>query len=168
MYVSNSSGCEVSVSADEKVVGGFEAFYRSEYPAALRLAWLITGSRVAAEDVVHDAMAAVYREYARVERPTPYLRRAVINGSRSWQRNERRRHERVDRLVADARESAGEDLDLLHAIASRPQRMRVVVIARYWGGWSEAEIADALGCRPGTVKSLAARALKRLRTEVAE
>ena len=41
-----------------------------------------------------------------------------------------------------------------------------MIVARYWGGWSEAEIARALGCRPGTVKSLASRALDRLRGEV--
>jgi DNA-directed RNA polymerase specialized sigma24 family protein len=41
-----------------------------------------------------------------------------------------------------------------------------VIVTRYWAGWSEAEIAEALGCRPGTVKSLASRALDRLRKEV--
>jgi len=41
-----------------------------------------------------------------------------------------------------------------------------VIVGRYWGGWSEAEIANSLGCRPGTVKSLASRALNRLRREV--
>jgi DNA-directed RNA polymerase specialized sigma24 family protein len=44
----------------------------------------------------------------------------------------------------------------------------VVIVARYWLGWSEAEIARALDCRPGTVKSLASRALAQLRQEVGE
>jgi DNA-directed RNA polymerase specialized sigma24 family protein len=41
-----------------------------------------------------------------------------------------------------------------------------VIVTRYWLGWSEAEIAQALNCRPGTVKSLASRALSQLRQEI--
>lgn len=145
----------------------FEGFYRGEYLAALRLAWLLTGSRAAAEDVVHDAMTAVYRSYERIDRPAAYLRRAVINGARTWQRDERRQRERVelvlDRLPAALGRSDGA---LLEAIGGLPYRQRVVVVARYWGGWTEAEIADSLGCRRGTVKSLASRALEHLRKEV--
>jgi RNA polymerase sigma factor (sigma-70 family) len=68
--------------------------------------------------------------------------------------------ERVRRAVDVA------DGELLELIGDLPYRQRVVIVARYWGGWSEQEIAGALGCRPGTVKSLASRALNRLRTEV--
>ena len=51
---------------------------------------------------------------------------------------------------------------LADAVAALPFRQRAVVVLRYHAGLSEAEIADALGCRPGTVKSLASRALARL------
>ena len=58
---------------------------------------------------------------------------------------------------------ATENLDALSRLT---YRQRVVLVARYWGDWSEAEIAAALNCRPGTVKSIASRALSRLRTEL--
>jgi RNA polymerase sigma factor (sigma-70 family) len=48
-----------------------------------------------------------------------------------------------------------------------PYRQRAVLVLRYWGDWSEAEIADALGCRAGTVKTLASRGIARLRKEIA-
>ncbi len=52
--------------------------------------------------------------------------------------------------------------ELADAVASLPFRQRAVIVLRYYGGLSEAEIAAALGCRNGTVKSLAARALTKL------
>jgi len=143
----------------------FADFYRRERADSLRLARLLTGSRVGAEDVVQDAMTRVFRAYERIESPSAYLRRAVVNTAKSRQRDERRHRERA----AHAQRSAtGDDSDfeLLEAIAELPYRQRVVIVARYWGGWSEQEIAAALGCRPGTVKSLASRALNRLRSEV--
>ena len=144
----------------------FGAFYRREYDRAVRLAWLLTGSRPAAEDVAQDAMAAVYRAFERIESPSAYLRRAVVNTARSWHRDERRHRERSTLLARERRTVDARDAELLDAVAGLPYRQRVVIVARYWGGWSEAEIAHSLGCRPGTVKSLASRALERLRREV--
>jgi RNA polymerase sigma factor (sigma-70 family) len=143
----------------------FADFYRREHAGSLRLAWLLTGSRVAAEDVAQDAMTSVFRAYDRIEFPSAYLRRAVINAAKSRGRDERRHGERVLQQERSAAEDRS-DTELLDLIAELPYRQRVVIVARYWGGWSEQEIAGALGCRPGTVKSLASRALNRLRTEM--
>jgi RNA polymerase sigma-70 factor (sigma-E family) len=161
-------------SADRRVVRAppavqdesFDAFYRREYNLAVKLAWLLTGSLPVAEDVVQDAMAAVYCAFERIESPRAYLRRAIVNTARSWHRNERRHQERSTLLAREPRTVDARDADLLDAIARLAYRQRVVIVARYWGGWSEAEIAQSLGCRPGTVKSLASRALNRLRGEV--
>lgn len=145
----------------------FRDFYRREYDRAVRLAWLLCGSQVAAEDVVQDAMTAVYRSFDRLRSPAAYLRRAVVNAAKSRQRDERRRRERLTLLQHQpTAASDATDAELLELIGRLPYRQRVVIVARYWGGWSEAEIAHALGCRPGTVKSLASRALDRLRAEV--
>ena len=144
----------------------FGAFYRREYDSAVRLAWLLTGSQPVAEDVVQDAMAAVYRAFGRVQSPSAYLRRAVLNTARSWHRNERHHRERAALLARERSVLDPGDTELLDAIGRLPYRQRVVIVARYWGGWSEAEIAQSLRCRPGTVKSLASRALNRLRREV--
>ena len=145
---------------------GFGDFYVREYDQAVRLAWLLTGSQPGAEDVVQDAMAAVYRAFDRLESPGAYLRRAVINTARSWYRDERRQQDRATLLARGASALEPGDAELLDAISRLPYRQRVVIVTRYWGGWSEAEIARAVGCRPGTVKSLASRALDRLRGEV--
>jgi RNA polymerase sigma factor (sigma-70 family) len=145
----------------------FGEFYRREYDRAVRLAWLLTGSETAAEDVVQDAMTAVYRTFSRVTTPSAYLRRAVINTSGNLQRNERRQADRSV-MLAERWQPALEpaDAQLFELVANLPYRERVVIVGRYWGGWSEADIAAALQCRPGTVKSLASRALHRLRNEV--
>jgi RNA polymerase sigma factor (sigma-70 family) len=134
----------------------------------VRLAWLLTGSRAAAEDVVQDAMTAVYCAFARVESPRAYLRRAVVNAARSRNRDERRQRERLTLLERERPALDAADRELFDLIRGLPYRQRVVIVARYWGGWSEADIAQALGCRPGTVKSLASRALNRLRKEVGQ
>jgi RNA polymerase sigma factor (sigma-70 family) len=144
----------------------FADFYRREYDRSVRLAWLLTGSRTAAEDVVQDAMTGVYRSFARVESPAAYLRRAVVNRAKSRQRDEQRQQDRLVFQEPVGRAADDADGELLALIGQLPYRQRVVIVARYWGGWPEKEIARALGCRPGTVKSLAARALNRLRTEV--
>jgi RNA polymerase sigma factor (sigma-70 family) len=144
----------------------FADFYRREYDRAVRFAWLLTGSLSAAEDAVQDAMTGVYRAFERVQSPAAYLRRAVVNAARSRQRDERRDRERALSVGREPALVPGEDAELLELISGLPYRQRVVIVGRYWGGWSEREIAGVLGCRPGTVKSLASRALNRLRKEV--
>jgi RNA polymerase sigma factor (sigma-70 family) len=164
--VNDLAGQAMRTRAADSDEGGFEEFYRREYLQALRLAWLLTGSRAVAEDVVHDAMAAVYGRFAGVEVPGAYLRRAVVNSARSWQRDERRRRERITLLAERQPVLAAGDDELIAAVDGLPYRQRVVIVARYWGGWSETEIAEMLGCRPGTVKSLASRALNQLRKDI--
>jgi hypothetical protein len=73
---------------------GFDGFYRREYGKAVRLAGLLTGSQPAAEDIVQDAMSAVYRAFESQSVPEAYLRRAVVNRAHSWLRDERRRRAR--------------------------------------------------------------------------
>jgi RNA polymerase sigma factor (sigma-70 family) len=163
-----SEATKLAGTSDSVGPGGerFADFYRREYDRSVRLAWLLIGSQAAAEDVVQDAMTGVYRSFGRIKSPAAYLRRAVVNRAKSVQRDEQRQQ---DRLMLQGQTRTAADVDdgeLLELIGHLPYRQRVVIVARYWGGWSEKEIAGALGCRPGTVKSLASRALNRLRTEV--
>jgi RNA polymerase sigma factor (sigma-70 family) len=67
------------------------------------------------------------------------------------------------RLAADGIGPAPELDHLADALAALPSRQRAVLVLRYYVGCSEAEIAAILDCRPGTVKSLASRALASLR-----
>lgn len=59
-----------------------------------------------------------------------------------------------------------EDRDLLDVVDRLPYRQKAVVVCRYYLDLSETQIAEALGCRPGTVKSLASRALATMRKEL--
>lgn len=143
----------------------FADFYRAEYPAAVRLAWLLTRSSAACEDVVQDSFAAVHSRYARLDSPGPYLRTTVVNGCRRWHRSGEREARRLQ-LVRPEVSVAHGGSDLVDALHHLPYRQRAVLVLRFWGDLSEAEIAEALGCRPGTVKSLSSRALARLRSEI--
>ena len=90
--------------------------------------------------------------------PPAYLRRAVINHSTSWLRRLIRERRHVDGSTLD--DVVWHDSDGL-AVADTVRRLsprqRAAVVLRYVDGLSEAEIATALGCRPGTVKSLLSR-----------
>ena len=142
----------------------FSAFYRVERPAAVRLAALLT-QRVAAEDVVQDAFVGLYPRFDRLDNPAAYLRVAILNGCRQMHRRRAVELDRMPRLVAPGFDHP-ELPALADAVALLPYRQRAVLVLRYWLDLSEDDIAEALGCRPGTVKSLSSRALERLGKEV--
>lgn len=144
----------------------FETFYEQEYPGTMRLAFLLTRSNEAAEDLTQEAFAAIYHRHASLESPGGYLRVTVVNLCNRWHRTNSRRERRL-RLVHNADRHGGPEPEYLRdALESLPFRQRAVLVLRYWSGLSEAEIAEVLDCRPGTVKSLASRGLAQLRKEV--
>lgn len=163
MTVSKAPEVEARSSGAER---SFEDFYRTRYRDAVRLAWLLTRSSQATEDAVQEAFLAVYRRLDDLEHPDAYLKRSIVFQCRSWVRRERLRRPPLGATPEREDEMPPVDPQLLAAVHRLPYRQRVVIVARYWGDWTEAEIAGALGCRPGTVKSLASRALDRLRQEV--
>ena len=144
----------------------FVAFYRREYPGAVRLALALTQWRDGSEDIVQDSFARVQPRFAALETPGGYLRVTVVNMCREAERRRRREHGRLALAASVDAAAPGDARELLDVLARLDYRPRAVLVLRYWAGWSEAEIADALGCRPGTVKSLASRALARLRKEL--
>lgn len=158
----------LQVGPDRSDAGGnFGDFYRAEYARAVRFAWLLTGTSSVAEDIVQEAFISTGRNFQALDRPVQYLNVAIVNRTKTWHRDERRNRLKMERL-AHRQEVAlpPEDADLLDIVGKLPHRQKVAIVTRYWCGWSESEIAQALGCRPGTVKSLASRALSRLQREV--
>jgi RNA polymerase sigma-70 factor (sigma-E family) len=148
----------------------FRAVYAAHYPALVRLARLTTGSLPAAEDLVQDAFVEWCRRGGRVRDPVPYLRRAVVSKCTSWVRRRRleRRHASAFDPDAGAVWPDGGDASAVRAaMAGLTARQRAAVFLRYYLDLPEHEIADALGCRPGTVKSLLHRGLAVLRDELA-
>ena len=140
----------------------FADFYRSELVGQVRRAALLTGSSDLAHDVVHEAFMSVFRRWAQIDNPGPYLNRAVLNRCRDIARAKRRRGGPMMRL--DANEPSAWDAepiaDLLDVL---PFNQRAVVVLRFYVGLNNIEIAEALGCAPGSVGPWINRALKQLR-----
>ncbi len=143
----------------------FADFYARTYPASKRLAYLLTGSLAAADDVTQDAYAAVYPRFAGLERPDRYLRTVVVNGCRRMWRRRRFERDHLAQLASDHVELPPQTAELLSGVRRLAHRQQVVLVLRYWARLTEAEIAETLGCPTGTVKTLHHRAIARLREE---
>jgi RNA polymerase sigma-70 factor (sigma-E family) len=133
----------------------FEEFAAARLPALLRYAVLLTGDREQARDIVQDVLTRVLVKWDRISRfeePYAYVRRMVTNEHLSWRRRRRLRTVPldVDPPIATAEPSGDEMWQLL---ATLPRQQRAVMVLRFYEGLSDQEIADVLGCRPGTVRS---------------
>jgi RNA polymerase sigma factor (sigma-70 family) len=148
----------------EDAAAAFARFYESELAVQVRAATLLLGSVAAAQDAVHDAFVEVYRRWHRIEVPGPYLHRSVLNRCRDVLRRREvaARHERA--LLVD--DVPAQDAPLFDALARLPFNQRAVVVLRFYVGLGEAEIADQLGCPPGSVGPWTRRALDRLAAEL--
>ncbi|MBC8090525.1 MAG: SigE family RNA polymerase sigma factor [Pseudonocardia sp.] len=142
--------------------------YRDHRVRLVRLAVLLVDDPATAEDVVQEAFAGLHRHWTGLRDEAAavgYLRTAVVNGSRSVLRRRRTAREYVPPHQVNARSAeslamlSAEHQAVVDALATLPPRQREVLVLRYYGGMSEAEIADATGISRGTVKSTASRAL---------
>lgn len=142
--------------------------YRDHRMRLVRLAILLVDDPATAEDVVQEAFAGLHRHWGGLRDEAAavgYLRTAVVNGSRSVLRRRRTAREYVPPHQANARSAeslamlSAEHQAVVDALSTLPPRQREVLVLRYYGGLSEAEIAEATGITRGTVKSTASRAL---------
>lgn len=153
----------------------FEEFVLARRPALLRSAYLLTGDRGQAEDLVQDVLERTYLHWGRIVRtddPSVYVRRVLVNTANNRWRRLRARvrevplgpaHDRGGSRSGDHGEGVATRDALLRALAELPAGQRAVVVLRYFEDLSEAETARVLGRSVGTVKSQAARGLARLR-----
>ena len=139
------------------------SLYEEQRTTFVRLAYLLTGSRAVAEEIVQDAFIATRRAWDRVEQPAPYVRTAVVNRCRSWGR-----HEQVVQAHAPAppEPSRLEPDELWDALGRLDVRRRTAIVLRYYADLPHAEIAEILGCRPATVRTSIHRGLRQLRKEM--
>ncbi len=158
-----SQTCEPSVLHDRAapVSTGFEGFYAVEYQPMVRLARALVDTGECAEEIVQHAFVKVYERWGRIHSPGAYLRTAVVNGARSELR--KREVRRRVGLKLPRPEAPGEREFLLDALDRLGERRRTALVLRYWADMSERDIAQAMGVRPGTVKSLLSRGLADLR-----
>jgi RNA polymerase sigma-70 factor (sigma-E family) len=152
----------------------YDEFYAALWPRLVRTAYAVSGDLGVAEDAVQTAFAKAYRSWRRISRlesPEAYVRRMVVNEVLSTRRTAHVRREVVRAELPEAPGPAPEDRghgqdEMWRAVSGLPPRQRAVLVLRYYEDLSEQQIADTLGCRPGTVKSQASAALATLRTRL--
>lgn len=150
----------------------FDSFVTDNADGLLRTAYLIVWDLSEAEDLVQETLLKVARRWPRVrrmERPAAYARRILVNlALKGADRRARRRGELVGEAppdqAAEATPATAFEVrdELIAALAELPLRQRSVLVLRYFLDLPEAEVAAALQCSLGTVKSTAARGLARL------
>ncbi|WP_354637124.1 SigE family RNA polymerase sigma factor [Kitasatospora camelliae] len=148
---------------------GFEEFVAVCGPRLLRSAWLLTGDRHLAEDLLQTALARCWPKWRRIadEHPEAYVRRAMVRVHASWWRRRWRLEVPHEFLPEEAGTDRYEEVELGHTVVQAlrrlPRRQRAVVVLRYLEDRSVEETAALLDCSPGTVKSQSAKALSALR-----
>ncbi|MEV6281115.1 SigE family RNA polymerase sigma factor [Kribbella sp. NPDC051770] len=149
----------------------FEGFVTACYPQLVRTAFLLTQDRQLAEDHVQTALLRCWRTWGgiRAADPYPYVRRTLLNVYFAWWRRSKDRPEHLTDTIFESGVHHGsvlvDNADLLEALRRLPKKMRAIVVLRYFEDLSEADIAAALGCSAGTVKSQSSRALAKLRLD---
>jgi RNA polymerase sigma-70 factor (sigma-E family) len=149
------------------------ALFQRHYTPMCRLAYVIVGNAAVAEEIVMEAMVRTFAGWSRIrdhDRSEAYLRRAVVNLCRS----------RIRRAAIEARVNAAAhardrdrprespferretELAVWDAVRSLPDRQRACIVLRYYEDLAEADIAEALGCSVGTVKSQLSKARAKL------
>jgi RNA polymerase sigma-70 factor (sigma-E family) len=159
--------------------GKLDLLYRTYSPDALRVAYLLTGDRALAEDLMQEAFVRVlgrFRDLRNGDAFWWYLRRTIVNLSNSHFRRLRveRAHLARERStvlgMAEIGAAAVTDVEererMRAALAGLRSQQRAAIVLRFYEDLSEAETADILGCAVGTVKSMVSRGMASLRGEL--
>ena len=147
---------------------GFDEFVRLRSTGLLRVAFLLTGDRHTAEDLLQEVLEQIYVRWRSVEgHAEAYARRALVNRATNRWRRRRRRPEAPlghhDVAQPDHSEGVVARDAVLAALRELPPRQRAAVVLRFLDDLPVAEVAAALDCSEGVVKSNTARGLERLR-----
>jgi RNA polymerase sigma-70 factor (ECF subfamily) len=160
-------------------VDAYERIVETYQGIAFRVAYLVCGDAAEAEDAAQEGLVKAFRALPRFRSGAPlrpWLLQIVANEARNRRRSAGRRPTRALRAPAEPRPGdaapspeaavigAEQRQELLAAVNGLREEERLVVACRYFLELSEAETAQALDLRPGTVKSRLSRALEHLRT----
>ena len=150
----------------------FDQFAAAHVDDLLRTAYLIVWDEGEAEDIVQECLLKLASRWPRVrrmEQPRAYARRILVNQALDGARGRSRRRSELEPGAAasvisvDPLPALDARAELLQALGNLPARQRAVLVLRYFNDLTEAQVAEVLGCSPGTVKSSASRGLARLR-----
>lgn len=146
----------------------YTAFVRSASASLTRTAYLLTGDRELASDLVQEALVRTYLAWGRVrhEEATAYARRVLVNlNIDRWRRRPAAPSEAVEGVdPVDAEQRVDDRDEVVRLLAALPAQQRRVIVLRYFNDLSEADVARHLGISVGAVKSAASRGLTALRT----
>jgi RNA polymerase sigma-70 factor (sigma-E family) len=158
---------------DASVTSRLAELYDRHAPDGIRLAYLLTGDRALAEDLVQEAFARFVGRLGFLRDPAafgPYLRRTIINLSRSYFRHRKVERAYVQRLARAPERTAtpNDELDraVHEALLRLPERQRAALALRFYEDLSDGQAAEIMRCRPGTVRSLVSRGMVTLRSEL--
>lgn len=155
----------------------FEAFVGRGSSRLLRSAFLLTGDRDLAQDLLQAVLIRTARRWEAASRaPDAYAHRVLVNLLHDRRRLLARRVserplEDLGEHVHPVPDPAGSLVDrfaLMAAVRQLPQRQREVLVLRFFADLSVAETADAIGSSAGTVKTHTSRALAALRVAMAD
>jgi RNA polymerase sigma-70 factor (ECF subfamily) len=159
----------VSAVPDLPRVEGFDSFYRREFPKAVALAYALTGSTLAAEDIAQESLMAAHRHWERIsgyDKPGAWLRRVVVNRATSLYRSRvaewRAARRLAQRAAATVPELEPATAEVWEAVRRLPKRQGQAIALHYVDELSLDEIATVLGCSAGTVKAHLYRGRRRL------
>ena len=140
--------------------GSFDAFYVKEFPRMVDLAYALSGSRLAAEDLAQDAMISAHSDWSRVgglDRPGAWVRRVVINKSASLFHRRKAELKAIARLApirgAPPAKLDSESEHIWGEVRRLPKRQAEAIALHYVGGLSVAESAEVMSCTENTVKA---------------
>jgi len=150
----------------------FSEFVATQQTALLRFGVVLCGDRYLAEELVADVLAKVYERWSDVsaaDHRNAYVRRMLANHYVSWQRKWGRllphMDEALDSPVPDRSGEHAERDSLAASLKRLPRQQRAVLVLHFYEGLPADDIADVLGCRPGTVRSHLSRGLEALRID---
>jgi RNA polymerase sigma-70 factor (sigma-E family) len=153
----------------------FDEFAGARLPAVLRFATALTGDPDLAKDLVQEVLIRVserWQEIGQLDRPEAYIRKMVVNEYLSWRRRSWRlipsgmSGNLTGRPSPDHADGYVERQALMAELAKLSRRRRTALVLRYYEGYSDAEIAEVMGCTQSTVRGHVFRALAALRIEL--
>ncbi|HEX9357932.1 MAG TPA: SigE family RNA polymerase sigma factor [Streptosporangiaceae bacterium] len=153
----------------------FDEFAGARLAAVLRFATALTGDPDLAKDLVQEVLIRVsarWQEIGQLDRPEAYIRKMVVNEYLSWRRRSWRliplgmSNDLTGRPSPDPADGYIERQALLAELAKLSRRQRTALVLRYYEGFSDAEIAEVMGCTQSTVRGHVFKALAALRVEL--